>query len=121
MTPAERIALSEVRDGLRNGAYVHVVADNQIVTNGFSMGFACFTEQTANGGCGTTACIGGWMALSMGMSADQAAQYVHSHYDTDDEFHQLFWGNTGYDVTPDQAADAIDRFLTDRERNPWWQ
>lgn len=84
-----------------------------------NMSISCNVE-----GCGSIGCIGGTMAMIMGMRATQAAQYVHNqglavgpynHRDPDrDPLRNLFFPPREYEyrtITPKQMVAAIDNFI----------
>ena len=102
MTNEEHEALIKVRDLLDSGAL-----DGQ-----FSMNYAEAIDD-----CGSVRCIGGWMAHYM--SIPDASRYVSRHA----ELHDLFYPGSDIDVdwddiTPAQAVQAIDNFITTGE--PEW-
>lgn len=78
--------------------------------------------------CGSIGCLGGHMALIMGLSAGQADAYVtngrcrkHGGAVASPALHDLFYPSDIYDwegITPAMAIDAIDNFLKDG--NPHW-
>lgn len=114
ITQKELNALKRVRDGLREGRYRHV--KNCDLRDAKSDGRPIFNMEGSawNASCGTVGCIGGWMAMSMGMSTLAASDYVH---DTSPAaLHPLFFPH-GVDlfhwdrITPKRAARAIDNFI----------
>lgn len=103
LTPQEQGALEKVRDLLRSGKIVHHENRKSRSKKRFDMGTSYM-----EGGCGTTACIGGWMAHFM--KIDDEALFVDEFMGRG-KFNKLFWDNTEPDTTPAQAAQAIDNFL----------
>lgn len=104
LTEAELAALIEVRNDLATG---------RIKAPNFCMSSACYRE-----GCGTVACIGGWMGLKLGMDERKARDFVDNP-----RLEKLFypygimsWGQ----ITPSQAVRAIDNFLATGDPN-WSQ
>lgn len=95
-------ALIKVRDHLRTGT----------LPGGFNMDKACSDRP-----CGTIACIGGWAGLFMGMSHDEASDFV---YEVGVDLYPLFYpGRVDYEkITPKQASQAIDNYLETGE--PRW-
>ena len=72
--------------------------------------------------CGTVCCIGGGMALLMGMSIQKAAAYVENHFSLNDLFYPTYrdGGQLNYEkITPKRAAQAIENFLF--YGRPRWQ
>ena len=127
----ELLALYGVREALKQGAIVHkhrpagaltateVCADIENA-HVFNMAYPGNT----NAKCGSVACIGGYMALVMGLDM---FKYVHSNWwgdNTKTKSHSLalrplFWPmHLQLDpITPSQAVMAIDRFLAGKV--PW--
>lgn len=74
ITDAEHGALQIVRDGLAAGEYVHMAAaDRSYGDKYFDMSRDC-----VEGSCGTIACIGGWVGLTMGYEMYDAESYVYN-------------------------------------------
>lgn len=100
-------ALLKVRDGIRAGEYALVpsVLNYQVPEGkrGFNMGVECLNYA----GCGTLACIGGWVALELGEDPSEFVQ--SSHWDT--PLNKLFWDSVSGNETLEDAADAIDNLL----------
>lgn len=112
--PKERLrdALEIVRDDLRSGA---------IRASNFDM---CTTVMHTE--CGTVACIGGHVALLLGMDANQADAAVRSvirqpfqytselienrDFTVDADLFLLFYGGLS-DISRQGAADRIDEYL----------
>lgn len=126
ISQTEYEALVKVRDGLAAGLLVHKVLDypnEQIYVR------HCPTEDVIGyfnmnyegQGCGTVACIGGWMAASMGIDQQD---YVQS---TGGSLRGLFYPpmmddleHADYeDITAEMAVKAIDNYL--RTGNPFWR
>lgn len=117
-------ALKVVSEGLRTGKYRHIIQpfDSVEANTGpvFNMAIAY-----DNYSCGQAACIGGWTALTMGIPPDEADDYVYSkekqYDDATDQvikpaalIKSLFFPGDDWeyeDITPVQAATAIDNFL----------
>jgi hypothetical protein len=82
----------------------------------FDMNKSCFAY-----GCGTVSCIGGTMALIMGMSPSTARSYVSNSSETlrdlfyPQDLHSTKW----HRITPRQAVKAIDNWL--RTGKPMWK
>lgn len=82
----------------------------------FNMNWACYKNKE----CGSVHCIGGTMALVMGMSPSEAESFVGS---ATGAMHRLFFpgvGNSGNykKITTKQAVQAIDNYL--RTGEPFW-
>lgn len=88
----------------------------------FNMASACVTNEE----CGSVACIGGTMAMIMGMDEDAADAYVHG-YEYDENLGALFFPQTapgGYvegfaKITAKQALQAIANYK--RTGKPNWR
>ena len=85
------------------------------MTKSYDTHAAGFVDDEVLTECGTVACIGGWMAVSMGMGPSAVDDYVGSKDGGygDPLFH-LFYPSIGmpwYDITPSMAVKVIDRFL----------
>lgn len=108
ITEAEHSALQVVRDGLASGRFRHVSMLDAagVVGECFNMGQTC-SEQS----CGTVACIGGWVAKTMGMNYVEADDYVNCGFS--DTLHPLYYpAHLGWDgISADVAARAITMFL----------
>jgi hypothetical protein len=112
-------ALILVRDRLRDGTLVHIPGDDdreEVETP--SAGKTAFNmsvwlrEPKLGENCGTVACIGGWtVALCPGLFTALSPTTRKLFHPPTIDYEQ--WG----DITPTQAADAIDRFLEGQE--PW--
>lgn len=129
LTTKERGALVAVRDMLASGEIVHkrnadslpgsmrehfVIGLKRI----FNMG--CTAEATE---CGSVGCIGGWMGAMMGMTIDEAADFVADAQAGDDNYWNENKGNKFSDlffppakinyerITEKQAVRAINSFL----------
>lgn len=70
-----------------------------------------FNMGTRGNGCGTPACIGGWVARLQGL--DERI-YVESCYDSwrRHPLYRIFWDETSGSITRTQAATALRNFLT---------
>lgn len=115
-------ALLEVREGLASGFYTHNPGCGSRKARFFNMG-----ADYHYSACRTTACIGGWMAMGMGMARHRDVErYVwrvrspalDPLFFPDDLPDDLIndsasWGT----ITPAQAVRAIDSFLTTGKPN----
>jgi hypothetical protein len=114
ITRKELNALKKVRDGLREGLYRHLSAEDvyEKKDNGkpvFNMSNWA-TSQT----CGTVGCIGGWMEAQL-----KAPRYSWDWPETlHPLFHPLVEGNEWERITPKKAARAIDNFI--ETGDPQW-
>lgn len=105
ISQAEYEALQVVRDGLASGEYSHD-SDNR-----FDMLVTC-----KQGNCGTVACIGGWVALTMGKNDLQADSYVwDSEYGPLAPLYFPKYLASWAAITPDVAARTITTFLDSGE------
>lgn len=84
----------------------------------FNMNIACQVH-----GCGTVSCIGGTMALIMGLDVSDATRYVDDRHSP--ALDSLFWPGrqmaslANYNnITPDQSLQAIENFL--QHGDPKW-
>lgn len=120
----EHNALVKIQDGLASGRYKHIKRDadyNWPEYKGkkplFNMNQAC----TKGHSCGTVACIGGWMALEMKMSPQEAADFVFNVRSGVPKY-RLFYPEDVVDdwdeITPKKAARAIGNFL--ETGDPQW-
>ncbi len=102
----ERQELHPEKHRDRNGQY------SPTKPGGFNMN--CTYEQNE---CGTIGCIGGWCAVTMGLSdrieINRYVKVLHSH-----SLYDLYWSRCNETITPSQAAIAVRNFLTDGE--PRW-
>lgn len=122
LNPEEYEALLLVREGLANGKWKHALKGDKDIACGFNMAQAHYEKE----GCGTVACIGGWMAVAMGMDNMAANAYVGKHEpwsgrSSDRPIARLFfppWSSTYENITTEQAVQAIDNFL--KEGSPCW-
>ena len=112
VTAEEHTALIAVLGMLERGELVHS-SRNHSIPDGFNMG-------TCGYSCGTTACIGGWVAALVGK--DQV-NYVHSHF-CGSPIRSLYWPNKDgipedkySGITPAQAAFALRSFLSTGKPN----
>lgn len=119
LTFAEYGALLGTRAMLERGTLEYEAGRDWVEGNKhlFCMNRACRVK-----GCGTVSCIGGTMALIMGMDQDEATAYVNKVADgiLREALRCLFFPR-GYNyeaVTPDQAVQAIDNYL--RTGRPQW-
>lgn len=118
MTPTEREALIKVRNGLASGEYVHARSRRS------KKGKRVFNMDVTHSPCGTAACIGGWMAMDMGMEVgDEVDLYVCEGGHEEDLYNLFFpdddFGGSYSLITPQQAVHAIDNFLKDGD--PRWE
>jgi hypothetical protein len=133
LTDEEYTALIQVKEVLLNEVVLEEALDNKRKTNNlFNMEQACKTD----GGCGTVACIGGWMSIIMQRVQPTAKgfykltneqelishSYVSKKDHTRDPIRELFypgpidsdyWGQ----ITTRMAVDAIENFLTTGDPN----
>lgn len=118
ITDAEFDALAKVLGMLERGELKHQRGFGSSYNKdhfGFNMGDWCTRNE-----CGTTACIGGWVALFTGRDPKN---YVHSavgamrelYFPKADDGHLL---GTMNQITTDQAAIALRNYLTHGE--PRW-
>lgn len=130
ITNLELTALGTVREGLASGKYRHVeyASRDGIENTGepvFNMGTAYHQYD-----CGQVGCIGGWTAMVLGKTPEQANDYVYSkesYYDEDTDEHiedapiyKLFFPRGNMEsITPTQAVQAIDNFRN--FANPLWE
>lgn len=131
ITKKEYNAAIKVRDGLREGRYVHIKYDDDgEIKNGsekrlFNLGEA-FRPATSD--CGSVACIGGWMATEMRVPVAERTHFVDPRFGytsargRSDSLYPLFFPE-GLDVewetvSPKRAAKAIDNFL--KTGSPKW-
>lgn len=80
------------------------------IENGFFMGTWEDKKE-----CGTTRCIGGWVAHLIGQSP---YDYVNRHSDVTTALGSLFWSGMATYATVEQAAIGLRNFLTHGE--PRW-
>lgn len=121
IAPWERKRLIQLMKGLRSGRFVHIpdwscAGVKEAIPSGtrcFNMGIS--TEKSPF--CSTAACIGGWIALLENKQPWEATNYVNTRSGC---LHTLFYPtHIGMrDITPHEAADAIERFLS--TGNPNW-
>jgi hypothetical protein len=105
ISQAEYEALQVVRDGLASGEFSH---DDD--ARRFDMHVTCDGDH-----CGTVACIGGWVGLTMGMGNHEASNYVHT---VEFPLNRLYFPQTVNDwskITPAVAAATITSFLDSGE------
>lgn len=90
----------------------------------FNMAIICDRDDE----CGTVSCIGGTMALIMGMDHDQAEDYVAGILEGTPTLRPLFYPDHDFTdgraveyhpITTKQAIAAIDNFL--KGRGPQWK
>jgi hypothetical protein len=116
MTPIERAALIEVRNGLVRGDYVHI-DDDQIDNNE-----RIFNMEVMASPCGTVACIGGWMATHMELVRHESILDYVKRGGFEGDLRKLFYPTVGGEmsrITTGQAVQAIDNFLMDGK--PRWR
>lgn len=112
MNEEELRALSWVRDGLASGKLKHVSDTEQLSDSGtyyaFNMGASHAKE-----GCKTVACIGGWMAIRLGLEDSEIHDFVYNEFALESPVYRLFFpiGCRMGEITPAQAVEAIDNFL----------
>jgi hypothetical protein len=124
MTPELIDALARIREGMRAGDYERVpeisllvggltprVDKRERAASGkrlFNMGLWAGRAE-----CGTVCCIGGWLETEMGR------RLTESEERTCDALFYPGWGMNH--ISPEQAADAIQRFLNGgRTREEVW-
>ena len=98
---AEQAALIKVLGMLERGELKHSRDSNVKGDFLFNMG-------TQGCGCGTPACIGGWVAHLLG---ENQMAYVDKQMDNG-PLNDLYWGRMSDYITVDQAATALRSFLT---------
>lgn len=106
ITENEFLALLEVRRKLAEGKLKHRKEYSYARGSGFNM--SCIQNKN---GCGTVACIGGWMAMEMGYT-EWAGAYVDDF--RSEPLHYLFYPSRAGNweaITPQRAVEAIDYFL----------
>lgn len=111
ISQAEYEALQVVRDGLASGRFVHAELSDGENVEQFDMGITAESND-----CGTVACIGGWVGLTMGMARSEADKYVWSA--EHGPLKPLYFPNhlRNWDsITPDVAARTITTFLDSGE------
>lgn len=115
---AEYGALLGVRELLASGQMAHTKRDSVAGSQHlFNMGVTC----NANEGCGSVQCIGGAMALIMGMGDLDARRFVGGRRDQAG-LGELFYPPTKYAfrlIEPQQAVQAIDNFR--KYGKPRWE
>lgn len=111
VTAEEHTALIKVLGMLERGELVHDASSVRI-SHGFNMG-------VWGHDCGTTACIGGWVASLIGkIQEDYVCGVPKDHC-----LNRLYWPEEGVDVpnfsavTPTQAAFALRSFLSTGKPN----
>jgi hypothetical protein len=116
MTPKEREALINVRNGLASGRYIHAPEPRYDELE--EPGHDYFNMDEYGSTCGTVRCIGGWMAAELGADALVFITQGGAHGDLGPLFYpgeiDRPWGS----ITPDEAIAAIDNFL--KHGNPYW-
>ncbi len=119
LTKKEEAALMTVRDMLDRGLIEHKKLPDNLpydprsffsltLKRFFNMGTGASPKE-----CGTVACIGGWTGAMMGMTIDEAGDFV-SKYEHRGKFKDLFFPSRDlkYEkITPKHAVKAIDSFL----------
>lgn len=109
------------RELLKMGALTYSTADRRHAENGehlFNMNIALRN----NSECGSVGCIGGTMAMLMGMNSLNGIKFVHSHDIPGDRLKELFFPKGVHDyscITPALAVKAINNFL--KTGNPSWR
>lgn len=145
ITFAEQLALMGTLQALKSGLIVDLdpavpnkirslgmTATNHSVAKALSHGehvfHMCF-QGAANEECGSVGCVGGYMALAMGLNM---IEYVNNQsYDGvtsvarakvprhSTALHKLFYPDRLTGHTTQGAIDAIERFLTGNTTDPW--
>lgn len=113
-----RAALRHVRDQLRSGRIKHLPVINK-EAKGFKFTMEIYEYQYE---CGTIACIGGYMGLALWPDLTTRERDVQRYWVMEEmpELKKLFMPPPSMNwakITPEQTADAIDRFLNDE--TPW--
>jgi hypothetical protein len=104
ITEPEQSALIKVLGMLERGDLVDVNAHTRC-TNGFNMG-------TQGHGCGTPACIGGWVAILLDLNQmDYVDQFLPSRR-ANDGLKELYYRDIAMNAKADQAATALRSYLT---------
>jgi hypothetical protein len=112
ITFAEMGAFVATRNMLAMGLLEHDPTRTKYINNKhtFNMNWGCLTR-----GCGSVSCIGGTMALIMGIKDDAARYYVNDG-GTNGVFSELFFpkniSKSYSGITPKQAVAAMDN---------WWK
>lgn len=117
ISKAEHTALIEVMGRLERGEIKHLAnpSEETPFRDCFNMG-----NEIIRSSCGTACCIGGWVALHMGMDDDDdVLDYVQKYMNEQTTLRSLYWDNCDCRTTPQEGADAIRSFLTTGEPN--WQ
>lgn len=112
ITKKEYNAAIKVRDGLREGRYVHQIGDEYVGNKMFNMN-VCYNTRS----CGTVACIGGWMNAVMRTPKEDRGSLT---YTFSAPLHPVFFPDYDGDwdkITPKRAASAIDNFLKTGDPN----
>ncbi len=105
VTAEEHTALIKVLGMLERGELVHDPFGDR-VPNGFCM-------VTWGASCGTTACIGGWVA-----ALNEVSQIEYVNISRSGNLRDLYWpSGNAYDATPAQAAFALRSFLSTGKPN----
>lgn len=113
LDPKELRALITVRNGLAAGHYVHVNVATPDDTRVFDM-------NVPSDGCGTVACIGGWMAPELGINVERDIEAYVNNGGLDGKLTDLFFPDIDWEnITPHEAVDAIDNFLASGD--PDWK
>lgn len=115
ITQDEFDGLQAVEAGLRSGKYVHVenlYHHHTVETKPIFNMAAMFDTHD----CGQAGCIGGWLALQMGLNAREACDYVARNSFEYKSLEPLFYPSSttrvDYEaITPLAAANAIRDFL----------
>lgn len=111
ITFAEWLALIGVRNAMASGGITHDAnGQSSVVPNEHTFNMNC-TGKVYN--CGSVACIGGYMAMAMGVGgADEISDYVYGRERLRTLFFPSKCGHIYEKITPKHAIKAIDNFLT---------
>lgn len=119
ITQQEHAALQQVLRMLESGEISDLNPDKDVRYQFVRKGLWMATS-SATTACGTTACIGGWVAAFMKVGMDTYVfRYHENSIEADSPLHELYWGNIEETTTTKQAAQAIRNFLT--TSNPDWK
>lgn len=116
ITAPEYNGLRWVLENLRNGTIKERPVKLEEPGEGMFLDMGTEFSEPA---CGTVACIGGWVAATMGFDIPEAVRYVDRMMDyPDSPLYKLYWDEIGMGVRPSHALAAIENLL--RTGNPDW-
>jgi hypothetical protein len=115
MTQAEKSALIQVMRMMESGEMIWqpntpgLFADETpIAAKAFNMNSAGNKRFYSDDMIG---CIGFWMGIEMGLSYDDAKEYVYKQQHDTTKLRQLLWGQLDGNLKPDMVAKTIRNFL----------